>query len=69
MFICSIHTHTHTHTHRNCDHNMISETFIKPPVFFQYNAANKELRLHTAVFLQHPSTQCSVYILCECLTL
>jgi len=58
MFICSM------HTHKNCDHNMKSETFIKPPTM-----QPTELRMHIAVFLQHPSTQCSVHILCECLTL
>lgn len=60
MFICS------THTHRNCDHNMESETFIKPPIYSRYNAANTELRMHIAIFLQHPSTQCSAHIIWEC---
>jgi len=63
MFICS------THTHQNCDHNMESETFIKPPILSQYNASNKELRMNIAVFPQHPSTQCSIHIKWECLTL
>jgi len=56
MFICSM------HSHRNCDHNIKSRTFIKPPIFSQYNAANKELRMHIAVFMQHSSTQFISYV-------
>ena len=37
---------------------MKSETFIKPPIISQYNTANKELRMHIAVFFIINPTRC-----------